>query len=161
MKIGILIGISILIILIYFISKKIKGNNLKMQGAKQIKLEELEPIMTQLLDGKLEYDFFGITSDGVDCIYFIDNKGKINIDFEVMLDDQKSYVQNLISFAKKNNYQITKMTYGNKPHYSGLKKAPVYRLALHADKHQAIEIGTEIMRIVFNKSRTTTFDIVP
>lgn len=161
MKAGITIGILVLIGIIYFVSINKNVNNPTIQVAKQINLAELEVVMTQLLDGKMEFDFFGITSDGVDCIYFANNNGKINIEFEVMTNGQKPYVQKITSFANKNNYSLVKTTYGNKPHYSELTEAPVYRLELNTDKYKATEIGTEIMIKVFNKNRTTKFDVVP
>jgi len=79
MKTGIIIGILVVIGIIYFISRNKNGNNPIIQVAKQIQLTELESVMTQLLDGKMEYDFFGITSDGIDCIYFADNNGKLEL----------------------------------------------------------------------------------
>lgn len=161
MKTEIIIGILVVIGIIYLISKNKNGNNQLVQVAKQIQLAELESVTTQLLDGKLEYDFFGITSDGIDCIYFADNNGKINIEFEVMTNDQKPYVEKISSFAKKNNYNLIKTTYGNKPYYSELKEAPVYKLELNADKQKATEIGTEIMTKIFNKNGATKFDVVP
>jgi hypothetical protein len=161
MKTGIIIGILVVIGIIYFISRNKNENNPIIQVAKQIQLSELESVMTQLLYGKLEYDFFGITSDGVDCIYFANNNGKINIEFEVMTNDQKPYVEKITSFANRNNYNLIKTTYGNKPHYSELKEAPVYKLELNADKHKATKIGTEIMTKIFNKNGMTKFDVVP
>lgn len=161
MKTGIIIGVLIVIGLVYFISRNNNGNNQKIQVAKQIRLVELESIMTQLLEGKLEYDFFGITSDGIDCIYFANDQGKINIEFEVLTNEQKPYVEKLNSFAERNNIQITKISYGNKPLYSELKEAPVYKLELNADKFQATKIGREIMKKIFNKTEKTMFDVVP
>jgi hypothetical protein len=161
MKTGIIIGILVVIGIIYFVSRNKSGNNKNIQVAKQIQLAELESVMTQLLDGKMEYDFFGITSDGIDCIYFADNNGKINIEFEVMTNDQKPYVEKITSFASKNNFNLVKTTYGNKPHYSDLKEAPVYKLELNADKYKATEIGKEMMTKIFNKNGTTKFDVVP
>jgi hypothetical protein len=161
MKTGIIIGIIVVIGIIYFISRNKNANNPIIQVAKQIQLTELESVMTQLLDGKMEYDFFGITSDGIDCIYFADSNGKINIEFEVMTNDQKPYVEKLNSFANKKNFKIIKMSYGNKPHYSELKEAPVYKLELNADKYKATEIGIEIMKTIFNKNGMTKFDVVP
>jgi len=161
MKTGIIIGILVVIGIIFFVVKNKNGNKQIIQVAKQIQLDELESVMTQLLNKKLEYDFFGITSNGIDCIYFVDNNGKINIEFEVMANDQKPYVEKISSYAKKNNYNLIKTTYGNKPHYSELKEAPVYKLELNADKQKATEIGTEIMTKIFNKNGTTKFDVVP
>lgn len=159
MKTGIIIGVLIVIGIIYFVTKK--ENNHVIQVIKQIQLAELEFIMTQLLDGKLEYEFFGITSDGTDCIYFANDNGKINIEFEVMINDQKPHIKKFTNFADKNNFKLIKTTYGNKPHYSELKEAPVYKLELNADKYKATEIGKEIMVKIFNKNATTKFDIVP
>ncbi|NQX80828.1 MAG: hypothetical protein HRT66_02385 [Flavobacteriaceae bacterium] len=161
MKIRIIIGVLCVIGIVYFVSRNNNGNNQKTQVAKQIQLEELESVITKLLDGKLKYDFFGITSDGIDCIYFVNNKGEIDIEFEVMTNEQKPYVEKLISFAKNKNYQVIKMSYGNKPLYSGLKEAPVYKLELNADKFQATEIGKEIIKKIFNKNGETKFDVVP
>jgi hypothetical protein len=160
-QIGVIIGIFVVIGIIYFISRNKNGTNSIIQVAKQIQLAELESVMTQLLDGKMEYGFFGITSDGIDCIYFADNNGKINIEFEVMTNDQKPYVEKITNFANRNNYNLIKTTYGNKPHYSELKEAPVYKLELNADKHKATEIGKEIMTKIFNNNGTTKFDVVP
>ncbi len=161
MKTGIIIGILVVMGIIYLISNKNSGNNQIIQRAKQIQLNELESVMTQLLNRQLEYDFFGITSDGIDCIYFVNNNGKINIEFEVMTNEQKPYAKKITSFANKNNYNLIKTTYGNKPHYSELKEAPVYKLELNADKRKATEIGIEIMKNIFNKNETTKFDVVP
>ncbi|AUC15824.1 hypothetical protein BTO06_11990 [Tenacibaculum sp. SZ-18] len=110
MKTRIIIGILVVIGVIYFISRNKNGNNPIIQVAKQIQLTELEPLMTQLLEGKMEYNFFGITSDGIDCIYFADNKGKINIEFEVMTNIQKNYVEKITDFANRNNYNLVKTT---------------------------------------------------
>ena len=65
MKIRIIIGVLCVIGIVYFVSRNNNGNNQKTQVAKQIQLEELESVITKLLDGKLKYDFFGITSDGI------------------------------------------------------------------------------------------------
>lgn len=161
MKTVIIIGFLVVMGIIYFISKNKSGNNQNLKVAKQIQLNELESVMNQLLNGQLEFEFFGITSDGIDCIYFANSNGMINIEFEVMTNDQKPYVEKITSFANKNNYNLVKMTYGNKPHYSDLKEAPVYKLELNADKYKATEIGKEIMNKIFNKNGTTKFDVVP
>ncbi|MEQ9425806.1 MAG: hypothetical protein RJQ09_15380 [Cyclobacteriaceae bacterium] len=161
MKAGIIIGILVVVGIMYFIFKNEGGNDHTVRVAKQIQLEELESVMTDLLNGKLEYDFFGITSNGIDCIYFADDGGKINIEFEVMTNEQKPYVDKITDFAKRNNYNLIKTTYGNKPHYSELKEAPVYKLELNADKSKATQIGTEIMKTIFNKNELTKLDVVP
>lgn len=122
MKTGIIIGALLAIGIILFVQKNRNGEQEIIQVAKQIQLKELEFVMTDLLNGKLEYNFFGITSNGIDCIYFTNNNGKVNIEFEVMTNEQKPYVEKITHFAKKNDYNLIKTTYGNKPFYSELKK---------------------------------------
>jgi hypothetical protein len=158
MKTGlIVIGVIIVLVIIFFISKR----KPLIQVARQIKLDQLESVMEQLIDKKLEYDFFGITSNGIDCIYFMDEKGKINIDFEVMSNDQKPYVDKLKKFAFDNGYHIMDTTYGNRPKYDDIQKAPVYRFVLETDIKTATVIGKKIETLIFNNDETTMFDVVP
>ncbi len=49
--------------------------------AKQITITQLAKELELLRAGKTEFDFIGITSNGVDCIYFINNKDRFNIEF--------------------------------------------------------------------------------
>ena len=162
MKTGILaIGVIIVVAIIYFISKHPSKTKPLIQIARQIKLEQLESVLEQLKNRKLQYDFFGITSNGIDCIYFVDNDGQINIEFEVMIDEQKPFVDKLKKFASDNRYHISETTYGNKPKYNDLKNAPVYKLEINADIKTATEIGIRIMTTIFNCNKTTIFDIVP
>jgi hypothetical protein len=158
MKTGIIaIGAIIVFAIIYFISRHPSEKKPLIQIARQIKLEQLESVLEQLKNKKLQYDFFGITSNGIDCIYFVDNDGQINIEFEVMINEQKPFVDKLKKFAFDNRYQISETTYGNKPKYNDLKNAPVYKL----DIKTATEIGIKIMTTIFNCSKTTMFDVVP
>lgn len=161
MKEGIIIGIVSIIGIVYFISKKSNPSKPFIQFAKQIQLKQLNSVMTELIEGNLEYEFFGITSNGIDCIYFVDNNGKINIEFEVMTNEQKPYVEKLTNFAKNNRYPISKMTYGNQPQYQELKEAPVYKIELNANKEKATEIGRDIMENIFGNNELTKFDVVP
>jgi len=162
MKTGLLaIGAMIVVAIIYFISKHSSEKKPLIQIARQIKLEQLESVLEQLKNKKLEYDFFGITSNGIDCIYFVNNNGQINIEFEVMTNEQKPFVDKLRKFASDNRYQISETTYGNKPKYNDLKNAPVYKLLINADIKTAGEIGIKIMTTIFSCNKTTMFDVVP
>lgn len=161
MEIVFLIIFLIAIGFILFIKRSRKKKNKYSQETRQINLNELQSVINDLLENKLEYDFFGISSDGIDCIYFSNNKGKINIEFEVMTNEQKPYVEKFESFAKKNNYQITKTTYGVKPNYPELNEAPLYRIEMNADRWKATELGIEIMKTIFEKNETTNFTILP
>jgi hypothetical protein len=161
MKVAIIVSVIVLIGIVFFVSKQSKDSDSNVFIAKQIKLNNLESVINKLLEGKLEYDFFGITSDGVDCIYFSNDNGKINIEFEVMSNDQKVFVNSFKSFAKKYEYEIVKMTYGNKPQYGELNEAPVYKLLLKGNSYQASVVGIKIMKTIFNKSEMTNFEVVP
>lgn len=153
----ILIGIVIIIVIMIFIFKRNSSNKVP----RRIKLDQLELVMNLLTAKKFEGDFFGITSNYIDCIYFADNKGKINIEFEVMTDDQKPYLDKIKEFAKMNGYQTTMTTYGNKPIYDDLRDAPVVKIESNADSKTATELGKRIMLDVFNCNTTMKFDIIP
>ncbi len=84
-----------------------------------------------------------------------------NIDYEVMIEEQKPYVARIKDFASLNGYKVLEMTYGNKPNYDDSSQAPVYRLEINVDTKSAVEIGKEIMISIFNCNATTTFDVVP
>lgn len=155
MNIGIAITSILLIIIIYFIVSKNKKEQSYLQ------LDQLESQIEKLIDGELEFDFFGMTSSGIDCIYFVNNQGKINIEYEVMSNEQKSYVEKITHFASENGFSISKTTYGNQPHYSEIKEAPVYVIELLATKEKAAEVGTALMKTVFNSQESTEFIIVP
>jgi len=145
----------------YFMSRNSKSSRTEPQRARQIKINQLESIVEQLEQGKLEYDFFGITSNGTDSIYFADPKGAMNIEFEVMAETQKEFFEKLKSFANENGFKYSQTTYGNKPQYSGTKEAPVLVLDLSADREAITEIGTRIMRSVFENSDETNYEVVP
>ncbi len=162
MKTGlIVIGIVVVIGIIFFISKTSGNKKPMIQVAKRIKLDQLETVMEQLKNKNLEYDFFGITSNGVDCIYFVDNNGKINIEFEAMVNEQKPYIDKIKEFGKSNGYQVTMTTYGNKPRYEDLKEAPVVKIESNLDTKSATEFGKRIMKEIFNCNELTEFDVVP
>lgn len=112
MKTGlIVVGVVILIVIIIIISRHSSDKKPRIQVAKQIKLDQLESVMEHLKNKNLEYDFFGITSNGIDCIYFVVNNGQINIEFEVMVNEQKPFVDKLKKFANGNRIQLITTTY--------------------------------------------------
>lgn len=72
------------------------------QVAKQITIDKVAEELIRLKDGKTEYDFFGITSNGTDCIYFIKDGDKFQIEFEAMIKPQVMYIDSLKQFALDN-----------------------------------------------------------
>lgn len=157
----IVIGTVILIGVVFYISKSSGNSKPLIQIAKQIKLSQLESVLEQLENNNLEYDFFGITSNGIDCIYFVDNNGKINIEFEVMTNEQKPFIDKLKGFAKLNGFKVSMTTYGNKPMYNDLKEAPVLKIETNSSTKSANEVGKQIITEIFNRDATTLFNVVP
>lgn len=158
-----LIGIGVLVVvgIGYFMNRKSSQSGTQIQRARQIKIDQLESVIEQLEQGKLDYDFFGITSNGTDCIYFTGPKGAMNIEFEVMVESQKEYFEKLKSFAYENGHSFSQTTYGNEPKYSGTLEAPVLVFNLAANRETITEIGKEIMKSVFGNTDETIYEVVP
>lgn len=85
--------------------------------------------------------------------------GKIIIEFEVMTNEQKPYVEKLTNFASKNGFQILNTTYGNQPNYTGLKEALVYRNELNANQERITKVEIDILKTVFNANEMNKFDV--
>ena len=128
---------------------------------KQIFISDLNNVLSNLNNGKLDHNFFGITSNGVDCIYFVNDEAGLNIEYEVMIQEQKKYYKSLVEFAKNNHYNFSSTTYRNKPQYQDAKYAPVLRLEINANLKEAEEIGVEIMNEVFKNDALTKYNVVP
>ena len=129
--------------------------------AKQITINELENQLTLLQNGKTEYDFFGITSNGIDCLYFMRDGDKFQIEFEVMDREQIDYFNSLKNYGKTINIETVETTYGNQPNYNSIRKAQVLRLVINADIKKAAEIGKQIQSDIFKNSDSTNYDVVP
>lgn len=161
MNIEIKIVILVVLVISFFVYRIKRRKSRSQQTTPQIQLEELPTAIDRLLNRELSYEFFGITSIGIDCLYFVNDNGLINIEYEVVSEEQKAYVEKITDFSKENNFQLIETTYGNRPIYSGVKFAPVYRIEINAEKIKATEIGTKIMTEIFNNDGMTKFDIVP
>ena len=112
--------------------------------------------------GNTDYDFIGICSNGVDCIYFVLENGKFYIDFEAMGKEQLPYIDTLKQFAKEHNYPIVETTYNNTPvDYEHLKYAPVLSLKVHADIDSIVKVGSQIEHTIFRNNERTVYEIVP
>jgi hypothetical protein len=142
-------------------SKSADQNQLQMLRAEQIKISELKSVLVMLQNRQLEYEFFGITSNGVDCIYFVPAGESFNIEFEVMSEEQKPWFDKLKEFAKTTNYKTTTITYNNEPTYQSPSPAPVLRIETNSDVDETADIAETIMTKVFSNSKATAYDIVP
>jgi hypothetical protein len=131
-----------------------------IQRAKQIKIAQLNEELKLLKLNKTEFDFIGITSNGIDCIYFVKDNSKFQIEFEAMTEHQIPYIDKLKKFADQNGFEIQMTTYGNKPQYN-VKEAPVLRIITNSNLEKTVEIGQKIQKDVFNNQVETKYDVVP
>lgn len=131
-----------------------------IQRAKQIEIAQLSGELKLLEENKSEFDFIGITSNGIDCIYFVKDSGKFQIEFEAMTDQQIPYIDKLKTFATQNGFEIQMTTYGNKPQYDS-KEAPVLKIITNSNLEKIAEIGQKIQKDIFNNQAETKYDVVP
>jgi hypothetical protein len=155
-----LIIIAIVVVMVYF-RKPNKLKEIPKANTKRIKLTELESTIQDLLDKKLGRESFGLTSDGDDCLYFVNKGGTINIEYEVMVEGQKILAEKLKEYAKNSGYIIIETTYGNKPYYNGLTNSPVYSIQINANAQKAVEVGVELLINVFGSDVESYYEIVP
>jgi len=132
-----------------------------MPKAEQIKISELQTVLTRLQNKQLEFDFFGIHSNGIDCIYFIPDSNLYSIEFEAMYEEQLPWIDKLKQFAMQNGHNIQMTTYGNTPHYKSSDPAPVLRIETKSTLDQTVLIGQTIMTDVFGNNSLTLYEVVP
>ena len=142
-------------------SKKTDNQNQKFIMAEQTKISGLENTLERLKSGKLDYDFFGLTSNGTDCLYFVYENNAFNIEFEVMTENQKSYFKKLKDYCSANNIRVIETTYQNEPQYNDTRFAPVLRLEINSNLEQTEKLGKLLMSTIFGNDDNTTYDIVP
>jgi hypothetical protein len=129
--------------------------------ARQIHLQQLRSVLNDLAQGKLEFDFFGITSNGVDCIYFVPVNGKLDLEFEAMSEEQIPFIGKLKAYAAGKGFSVVDTTYGNKPQYESSASAPVLRIEIRATLDEAASIGGGVMKDIFGCTDSTMFEVVP
>ncbi|MBP6237819.1 MAG: hypothetical protein KA536_16830 [Saprospiraceae bacterium] len=139
-------------------SQQIKNG---IQMAKRIKIDELKSQLIRLEKDQTEFDFIGITSNGKDCIYFIYENGKFNIEFEAIIESQVPYIEKLNEFAKSSNFETENTTYNNKTQYKSDKPAPVLRINTKTNIDKIVEIGQFIQHQIFKNNKETVYDVVP
>ena len=141
-------------------SKKVKNEQTFIM-AKQTKISGLKNTLERLKKGELEYDFFGLTSNGTDCLYFVYENNEFNIEYEVMTESQKQYFHQLKQYCHKNSIRVVETTYQNQPQYNDSKYAPVLRLEINATLQQTEELGRILLSNIFNNDVNTLYEIVP
>ncbi|MCB9327897.1 MAG: hypothetical protein H6572_04355 [Lewinellaceae bacterium] len=141
---------------------KTKNNGSKswIKMAQKITISELSEELKKFKFGRTEYDFIGITSNGVDCIYFTYNNA-FNIEFEAIIEEQAPYIEKLKEFARLNGINTYLTTYKNKSEYSSIQPAPVLVIEVHSDINKIVEVASNIQKLVFNNNNSTIYEVVP
>lgn len=142
-------------------SSEINPNQQPIQIASRIKISELQSALTKLQNGQTEYKFIGITSNGIDCIYFVYENGKFNIEFEAMSEQQIPFIDKLIKFASTNNFKNLMTTYNNQPQYKSEKPAPVLRIEANSSLDEIAKLGKKMQSEIFKNNNETVYDVVP
>ncbi len=143
-------------------SKVALPERLAVQYADQITIDELPSVLQRLKEGKMEYDFFGICSSPVACIYFMQDDGKFYIDYEAIGADQLPYLDKIRQYAVEQGFRVVDTTYGNTPiDFDSPAQAPVLSLRVDTDIDSIAKVGARLMQTVFHNTDTTPYDIVP
>lgn len=132
-----------------------------IQQVKRIKMHQLSEALTKLKSGETEYDFIGITSNGTDCLYFVLDGEKFNLEFEAISLDQRLYIERLRKWAESNDFTSQMTTYNNQPKYPSEQPAPVIRVETNSSLDETEHLGSRIENEIFGNSEDTIYDIVP
>lgn len=127
----------------------------------KFKIDGLKNALLALKNGQTKYDFIGITSNGIDCIYFFYEDDLYDVEFEAMSSKQLPYIEILKNFATTNKFTFQIKTYNNKPQYISDKPAPVIRIVTSCSLDKMVDIGEKIQKEVFKNDRFTVYEIVP
>lgn len=142
--------------------KKFLSNSLPVvETAERIKIDELQKALEKLQNEQTEFDFIGITSNGIDCIYFTKGNDRFNLEFEVIAAEQLPYIDKLKDFAVSNNYKSELITYNNQPDYKSDKPAPVIRIETNLPLLEMASFGERIQSEIFENNQETIYDVVP
>jgi len=128
---------------------------------KRVKIATLERELVKLRNGNTEFRFFGITSNGIDCIYFIYENEKFKIEFEAMTEEQLNFIEKLSQFALSQNIPVKNLSYDNQPQYSSDKPAPVLSMETGSSLVNTMQYGIKIQTEIFGNDSNTIYDIVP
>lgn len=129
--------------------------------AEKIRISELESALNHLKNHETEFDFIGITSNGIDCIYFVNEDGHFHLEFEAMVEEQIPYIAKLKEFITSNSYKYIITSYGNPPDYASSKPAPVIRIETSMSLTQIRNLTEKIQSEIFGNGSETIYEVVP
>lgn len=130
-------------------------------STERIKMDGLEEELTEVFTGKDEFEFIGITSNGVDCLYFPYKDGKFNIDFEMLSGEQRAYLPKIKEFAQSKGLPYTMTTYRSKDYYKVDLAKNVIRIEANTDLKSIAQLAAAIESEVFHNNEKTVYDVIP
>jgi len=154
----IVLALAVLIIGSFVMTRRSRHGSLV---AERIKIDGLKSALKRLKNGETEYDFIGIISNGIDCLYIVPKNDRFNIEFEAMLSEQLPYMEKITRFCAANSIKCTTTTYGNKPHYPSETTAPVLQIELNATMDVVVDVTKRMQKEIFNNNDETVYDVVP
>jgi hypothetical protein len=132
-----------------------------LEETEHIKIDGLQQELTQVFTGDDVYNYIGITSNGVDCIYFPYNGDKFNIEFEVLSGEQKPYLEKLKAFAKSKGIRTSMITYHPRGYYKTKDDRNVLLIEANTSLEKIAKLGQQIESKVFKNDDNTVYDVVP
>ncbi len=137
------------------------GGKDRAEAIEHIKIESLTDELNDVFKGKDVFDYIGITSNGIDCLYFPNKQGKFSIEFEVLSDEQKPFVKQLKDFATARGIATSMTTYTHKKYYNSTEKYNVIRIEANTDIENISALATAIESKIFHNDSHTVYDVVP
>lgn len=147
-------------LVVYYITKRFRSSKSSGYLKHIVKLDDLETLMDKLVAGEFKLNLFGLTTDGLDCVYFVNENGKVNIEIEA-LHEADQYSAKFSDYARKHNYKVKILSEVNYKPDDTTVVTTMLRLDLHTDSPTATRIAREIMHEVYNHPDDTLFDILP
>lgn len=129
-----------------------------LQLAERIKIDGLKDALLKLQSGTTAYPFIGITSNGIDCIYFYYKDSLFNIEFEAVAPKQQPYIDKLKLFAESNNITYKLTSYKDKATNTPI---PVIHLQVNATVSEASFWGEQLQKEIFDNNDEVIYDVVP
>lgn len=151
-------SLAILLLVLLFLFRK---KSLQKKNETFILVHEIEPYIEHLIQGRYKDNFFGITSNGADCIYVVLKRKHLHIEYEILDEDQLNYIPALHDFAESKSLELIKTSFQNTLENSNIKNAPVYVLRLEIIPTLTAKIIGEMMAVVFRNKPNLKYQIVP
>ena len=149
--------LGIVAVLLFFKTKKTKKIQKKLEN---FTFTGFELFFDNFLNRTFDTDFIGLKADKNKILYFNNHKGKINIEFEIIEEEQQKLAEKLHEYAKEKGYKVTKLTYQRKTNFNPNLDAKVLQIKTNLNKNKVVSTAKDIFINVFNCNENTTFDML-